>query len=59
MSKFYNLIYVNDLKAYEKGKGVPGHNNFTTMQLGTIIGYNESDTADKPRTCTSRSAATC
>ena len=47
MPKFYNLIYVNDLKSYEKGQGVPHHKNFSTIKLGTIIGFNESDAADK------------
>ena len=46
MSKVYNLHYVDDLAAYEKGQGIAHHKNFGSIELGTIISYNESDAAE-------------
>lgn len=48
MPKFFNLHYISNVADYEKGQGIPHHKNFATIQPGTIISYNESDTADQP-----------
>jgi hypothetical protein len=46
MGKVYNLHYLSDLAAYTKGQGIPHYRPSDKLQLGTIIGYNESDLED-------------